>query len=400
MESERVRETRRRAAERRDRQMATIRPLAYALLIVFLVPALQGHPQPAPHGRGLLLAVALVGFTAAILRLLTVHTRLGVDQPPVRATLALLLVAAACLIGAALAQHGLPVELGMALVVFTAGARLPLRTGAAVALIIALAVDATMLIADQPPAYVVANTLLAVLLFLVARLVERARAEQQRAELLAAELADSVHVRERAARMEERGRIARDLHDVLAHSLSALSIQLQAARLLAQRGGDADLTAALDRAGALARTGSDNARQAVAALRGDAMPDITDLRQLVDDFSRDTGIATELAVHGEPGGLSADAGTAIYRTCQEALTNVARYSGAARAQVRFVLSADRAVLSVTDHHQPTAARTPLLTDAGSGYGLDAMRERIALLGGTVTAGPTADGWKVEVELPR
>ena len=374
--------------------------MAYALLIVFLVPALQGHPRPGLQGRGLILVLALVGFTAAVLRLLALHTRRGRDQPGTGWTIGLLIVAAACLVVAALAQHGLPVELGMGLLVYTAGARLPFLPGAVVASVVALAVDATMLVTDQPFAYVLANTLLAALLFLVARLVERSRTDQERAELLAAELADSVEMRERAARVEERGRIARDLHDVLAHSLSALSIQLQAARLLAQRGDSADLAATLDRASALARSGTDNARQAVAALRGDVAPAANDLHQLVADFSRDTGIATELTIQGEPADLSSDAGTALYRACQEALTNSARYSGAQRAQVQLVLNSTTAALSVTDHRDPEAAREPLLPDAGSGYGLGVMRERIALLGGTLTAGPTPDGWKVDVKLPR
>ncbi len=207
-------------------------------------------------------------------------------------------------------------------------------------------------------------------------------------------------MRERAARIEERGRIAGDLHDVLAHSLSALSIQLQAARLLARRVDDADLTAALDRAGVLARSGADNARRAVAALRGDVMLDAKGLGQLVADFSSDSGIATELTIRGEPADLSAEAGTALYRACQEALTNVARYSGASRAQVYLIVGSTAAALSVADHRDPDGAPTPRLPDAGSGYGLAAMRERIARLGGTLTAGPTPDGWRVEVDIPR
>ena len=170
-------------------------------------------------------------------------------------------MAGACLGVAAWVQHDAPAELALALIVFTAGARLPLRLGVAVAAIMTLAVDATITSDAHPATNVTATTLLAALLFLVAALVRRSRADQNRAEFLAAELADSLALREHAARVEERGRIARDLHDVLAHSLSGLAIQLEGARLLARRDqASAELSAALERAATLARSGTDEAQ--------------------------------------------------------------------------------------------------------------------------------------------
>ncbi len=158
--------------------------------------------------------------------------------------------------------------------------------------------------------------------------------------------------------------------------------------------------AALERAATLARTGTDEARQAVAALRGDDVPGTDRLPQLVTDFSTDTGILAELTIDGAPTELPAEAAGALYRACQEALTNIARHSGSQRARLVLSYQADTATLIVTDHRDGVEPRRPLLPDVGSGYGLTAMRERITLLGGTLTAGPTDDGWKVEIKLPR
>ena len=71
-----------------------------------------------------------------------------------------------------------------------------------------------------------------------------------------------------------------------------------------------------------------------------------------------------------------------------------------RAQLHLTYQPDSATLTVSDHRDDAEERAPLLPDTGSGYGLSAMRERITLLGGTLTAGPTGDGWRVEVKLPR
>ena len=298
-------------------------------------------------------------------------------------------------------QHDAPAELALALIVFAAGARLPLRLGVAVAATVTVAVDATIISDAHPAANVTATTLLAALLFLVAVLVRRSRADQSRAEVLAAQLADSLELREHAARMEERGRIARDLHDVLAHSLSGLAIQLEGARLLARRDeAGAELSAALERAATLARSGTHEAKQAVAALRGDQVAGADRIGQLVSDFTTDTGIPAELIIDGSPPALPAESAGALYRACQEALTNIARHSGSHRAQLHLTYQPDSATLTVSDHRDDAEERAPLLPDAGSGYGLSAMRERITLLGGTLTAGPTRDGWKVEVKLPR
>ncbi len=400
MDTERVREVRLRAAERERRQIVSIRPVGLALLAVYLIAAARSSPHPAVHGRGLGGAAALAGFTAASLWLML--TRRPVDSPRgVIETAGVLGVAGACLTAAAALQPSAPAVLGLTILVYAAGARLPIRPGAAAAGAVTLAVDAAVVSAGRSVVYVTANALLAALLFLVAVLVRRSRAAQDRAELLAARLADSLELREVAARLEERGRIARDLHDVLAHSLSGLSIQLEGARLMARREAASDeLNAALERAVGLARAGTDEARRAVAALRGSDVPGAERLGELVAGFTTDTGIAADLEVSGEPSALPAEASSTLYRACQEALTNIARHSGSDRAELRLAYGTGSVTLTVADHRDAASTRRPLLPDAGSGYGLRAMSERIARAGGTLTAGPTADGWQIEVILPR
>jgi len=145
---------------------------------------------------------------------------------------------------------------------------------------------------------------------------------------------------------------------------------------------------------------------------------------LVEDFRRDTGAEATLRIDGTPRPLPADASLALFRGAQEALTNVTRYAPGTSVAVTVRYAPDRTILAVEDHAQragrpaagtgdvPGAADgsapgpggagppgNPLLTEAGGGHGLTAMRERAARAGGSAWAGPTADGWLVELEVP-
>jgi signal transduction histidine kinase len=288
-------------------------------------------------------------------------------------------------------------ELALSLAAFTAGARLELRGG--IVLVATLtAATATALAIDAPRATtsVASSVLLAALLFLMARLYRRAQEDRERAETAAAELADARERELEMAAIAERGRIARELHDVLAHSLSGLSLQLESARLVAERDhASPELQGLLARSRRLAADGLEDARRAVRALRGDRLPTLDDLQGLVADFSAG-GLAVTLDVRGAPRAVSGETGLAVYRAAQEALTNVARHSGAGAAEVRLEFAEAAVRLRVTDRG---AAGAPALTGVGSGYGLSAMRERVELLGGEVSAGPTDEGFCVELELP-
>jgi signal transduction histidine kinase len=226
----------------------------------------------------------------------------------------------------------------------------------------------------------------------------------------------------------ERARLARELHDILAHTLSGLTLQLSGATLLAeQTGADPRLTAQLLAAHRLAKDGTANARRAVSALRGDALPGPDALPGLVEETRRATGLPVTLTVSGEPRRLTPEAGLAVYRTVQEALTNTARYAGpSATVAVELDYRPDDVRLTVTDEggkESGSAVRRPAsgpadgagngglgltglgLTGLGlsglglTGLGLTGLGERAALHGGRLEHGPTARGWRVALTLP-
>jgi signal transduction histidine kinase len=225
--------------------------------------------------------------------------------------------------------------------------------------------------------------------YFVMRLIRAMRLQHE--ELKASRAAES-----RAAAEAERGRLAREMHDVLAHSLSALALQLESTRLLARdRDTDAEVVRALDGAHHLAAQGLDEVRRAIAAARGDQLPGPERLQDLARAFEQQSGVPVALSVTGEPRELAPDARLAIYRSAQEALTNVRRHSTAERVDVRLDYRQDATVLAVEDH----AAGPPPTAPIGGGYGLTGMRERAELLGGTLRAEPTNSGFLVELWLP-
>ncbi len=221
---------------------------------------------------------------------------------------------------------------------------------------------------------------------------------EQRDELKASRAAEA-----EAATAAERGRLAREMHDVLAHSLSALALQLETTRLLARdRGVDPDIIRAVDRAHHLAASGLDEARRAIAAERGEELPGPERIGTLAEAFKEQSGLPVALEVRGEPRELPPDARLAMYRTAQEALTNVRRHATAERVDVKLDYGPDSTVLVVEDHvdsgpHPPPPP--PAANGLTGGYGLTGMRERAELLGGELLALPTPTGFRVELRLP-
>jgi signal transduction histidine kinase len=211
---------------------------------------------------------------------------------------------------------------------------------------------------------------------------------------LSDELRDSREAEQRNAIAAERARLARELHDVLAHTLSSLSLHLESTRVLAKsREVDPEVMSRIDRAVSLARTGLEEARNAVGTLRDDALPGPSRLPKLVSDFGRDSGVDVSFREDGAARSLAPEARVALFRTAQEALTNVAKHAAASRAEVSLDWEAEGVVLRVSDDGRG-GEQAP-----EGGNGLRGMRERAELVGGVLKVGPQERGFVVELRLP-
>jgi signal transduction histidine kinase len=230
---------------------------------------------------------------------------------------------------------------------------------------------------------------------------ERIAAAEQRAE--AAE-----HSRQAEADRQvtaERIRIARELHDVLAHHIAVVNAQAGVAQYLL-RADPAAADTALTGIAANTRAALDELRATLGLLRADGdtpsdprapAPTIEHLGRLLDSFT-DAGMRLTVTVHGEPGSLSGPADLAFYRIVQEALTNAAKHAPGSDVCLSIGWSAASVHLTVSNTG-PAAAPQGLMNE-GTGHGLIGMRERAAAAGGTVSAGPAAAGsYRVTVTLP-
>lgn len=230
----------------------------------------------------------------------------------------------------------------------------------------------------------------------VLRLDAEARGSAHR--LLAQERAARAAEAESAA-LAERARIAREIHDVLAHSLSAQLVHLEAARLMIEREPAGDFRdRILERvvaARSMARDGLAETRQALSALRGEITPVEDFLHTLVEGGGPGGPAGVEVA--GERRPLTAEASQAVRRVAQEALTNVRKHAPGAAVAVRLEYLPDEVALEVRDSGGGKVAEE--LGASGSGYGLLGMRERAELLGGTLEAGPDEEGFVVRLRVP-
>ena len=396
-ESARVAGAQTRAALRLRGQRDTLRPLGLAVIAVVVLGTFNGDPQPALQGTGLGVTLALIVFAASLAAAISswfIERGIGLQAAVITA------MGAAGVALAALQPRG-AAGLAVGAAVWIGVARLPLALAITLGAALTVALDVASGLAGSSSSAVLASTLLCALIGLIAYFLKQAREGQDRTEMLLAQLEDAREEQTRAAAIAERGRIASELHDVLAHSLSAAAIQLQGARLLAEREQTTTtMREAIDRAGELVKDGLADARQAVGALRGDRLPGVNELGALIDSFSADMALEITLRVEGSARALPADAGLALYRGAQEALTNVARYAPGASVTVVLSYEPDRTTLSVEDR---VAATTPPagagLADVGGGRGLAGMRERLERAGGSMQAGPTDAGWRVELQVP-
>jgi signal transduction histidine kinase len=204
----------------------------------------------------------------------------------------------------------------------------------------------------------------------------------------------------RLARAEERLRLSREVHDVVSHNLSAIAVQAGVARLvLAEQPGQAGTAlAAIETA---SRSALDELRGLLRQIRDPedtdeaATPTLRDLPALIARLRR-AGLDVSYQASGQPGAYCSAVEFSAYRIAQEALTNVTKHASGARARVLIGHGGDELTITVADDGDPDSAAPA----AGGGLGIPGMKERAALLGGTLAAGPGSDGgFVVTARLP-
>ena len=205
------------------------------------------------------------------------------------------------------------------------------------------------------------------------------------------------HEGERAL-LQERQRIARELHDVVAHHMSVIAIQAEAGPYKVQD-PPKELVESFAEIRASALSGLKELRRVLGVLRSDTpdttpQPGLDDLEGLLDS-ARSAGVTVTAGVNGTPRPLPAGVDLSAYRIVQEALSNAMRHSPGAAVQVKLYYGDAALVVEVRNDHCPPGTRTPAEPDGapgeGDGHGIIGMRERATMLGGHLQAGPTEKG---------
>ena len=387
----------RQARGRRDEIVHWLYLLTPIALIAFAVPAVLADPGAGLTGRHLVISVALGAFVVGVLG------RNGTAARPFRAAhigfVAILLGGAVALMWV---QPGGPGAEGVLLGILCVARLLPVKAAIPLLLggFVVLALIAPII--DHNYGNVAVLAVLGALyglLFLAFRLSE---ANKQAEELLA-QLARGRAAEAQAAGLAERQRLAREMHDVLAHSLTGLLLQLEGTRMLAtENPQDPRLLQAINRAHDLGRTGLNEARRAIGALRDDELPGPERLPSLAAQFEQDGGIPCRLTVSGDVYELGSEARLAVYRVAQEALTNITKHARPERVELRLAYEPTGTRLTVEDFTTADGDRPSSNGSQaadGAGYGLTGMRERAELLGGTLTTQATDSGFRVALDVP-
>ncbi|HEY3089765.1 MAG TPA: histidine kinase [Jatrophihabitantaceae bacterium] len=346
--------------------------------------ASEHHSDGSPRAPVALLVVTALAWAAWL-----GTTRLRAPRP-------VTWLAVAVLAGAGGAVGGLaPVGIAFpAVAVIAAATLVGLLPAVAIAVIGAVSLTLAVLVADSPRAIIAEGVLAiaAALLGGASRRQYQDRAAQ--AEELLAERTRADAERDRAAALAERNRIGREVHDVLAHSLGALSVQLEATDALLETGGDqAKARELVQQARRIAVDGLSETRKAVHALRDEPVA----LSEQLAALAATDG--AQLAVVGAERTLAPEADLALYRAAQEALSNARKHAPGAPVTLRLDYGPSATALVVANGPCPAGPEASPLSRSGAGLGLRGMRERIDALGGDVSAEPDDQGWTVRVAVP-
>lgn len=246
------------------------------------------------------------------------------------------------------------------------------------------------------------GTVLFVAAYAIGRATATSRAHAAALEERAERLERERQVEAERAAEHERARIARDMHDILAHAVSLMVVQAEAGPVVV-RSNPARAEAAFDAIAAAGRDAMMQLRRMLGVLKDEEaprapQPTIDDLPALADQVSH-TGLRVGFASVGRPRPVSPDCAVAAYRVTQEALTNIVKHAGANHANIRLTWEDDTLLLDITDDGRGRALDGRGLPSGG--HGLIGIRERAAACGGTAAAGRRTDGpgFQVSVRLP-
>jgi signal transduction histidine kinase len=281
------------------------------------------------------------------------------------------------------------------LAVVAAGSDLDLGIGLTVTGLGIVATVVTGLASGADATVTIAYSGMQVLAFVFGRNLQANRVHAQQADQLREEQA-------RTATLDERNRIAREIHDVLAHSLGALGLQIQLARaVLTDQHDEARAVDVLAQAQRMANDGLNETRRAIRALRGETLPLADGLAALSADHQRRHGTQVTFEVSGDVRPLPPDDQLAITRTAQEALVNSAKHAPGQPVEMHLDYADTNTSFTVRNHLGGNGhTHKPQLATANGRYGLAGMRERLLLLGGTLSAGSNGGEWVVTARVPR
>jgi signal transduction histidine kinase len=296
---------------------------------------------------------------------------------------------------------------GTALAIFTfvtalaAGGDTDLTAALAVTAAGILGIDVSGLLFGADPGVLFGFPSLVIAGLLIGRNRGTYRVQAEQAAMMLAQREQLEAQQRRADLLDERARIAREIHDVLAHSLGALGIQIQAARSVLRKdpGRAGELLAAAQQ---MAAEGLVETRRAVHALRADTLPLNEELARASDAFAERYHVAVSFDTGGVPASLPPDATVALLRIAQEALVNAAKHGAGQGVTVRLAYGEADVRLTVRNDLAPgsAAAQPADMNTVNGGYGLTGMRERLRLLNGTLEAGSRDHQWVVTAGLPR
>jgi signal transduction histidine kinase len=293
--------------------------------------------------------------------------------------------------------------IGMGVLIGHAAAVLPPRRGALTAAAAALVVVGSGFLAIPSPWEGLFYLLVAGAAWGVGALVRQVQTRSRELQVLAARLAEQQEAVAASAVVAERARIAREVHDSVAHSVSVMVLQMGGLRrLLPDRPEAQDVLLGLERLG---REAVDEMRRVVGILRdgpdGDPapQPSLSRLDAVLGEL-RAGGMPIELVVTGEPVELPQLVDVSAVRVVQEALSNVVRHAGAAATRVEVSWSRGQVAVSVCDDGRPRVPAPRSGSAAAGGHGQLHMRERVAVSGGTLEVGPVrGGGYRVRAVFP-